>query len=94
MEATTRKNSNTDSIAAGIAPVVDRVAASAHSAVDKAASAATEAAKTIGKKGNELTALQERYLDSARDQVRANPLVAVGAALAAGFLISLLLSRR
>jgi ElaB/YqjD/DUF883 family membrane-anchored ribosome-binding protein len=101
MEATsTRKNSNSnsnsnsDSIAASLAPVVERVAAGAHEAVDKAATAANSAAKTLSQKGDEFSALQARYLDGCRDQVKANPLVAVGAALAAGFLISLLLSRR
>ena len=95
MEATsTRKNSNSDSIAAGLAPVVERVAAGAHDAVDKAANAANAAAKTLGQKSDEISALQARYLDGCREQVKANPLVAVGAALAAGFLISLLLSRR
>ena len=97
MEATsTRRNSNShsDSIAAGLAPVVERVAAGAHEAVDKAANAANAAAKTLGQKSEAITALQARYLDGCRDQVKANPLVAVGAALAAGFLISLLLSRR
>jgi ElaB/YqjD/DUF883 family membrane-anchored ribosome-binding protein len=94
MEATTRRNSHSDSLAAGIAPMVDRVAASAHEAVDKAASAASSAAKTLGQKGEQLNDLQARYLDNCREQVKANPLTAVGAALAAGFLISLLLSRR
>ena len=95
MEATsTRKNSSSDSIVAGLAPVVERVAAGAHEAVDKAANAANAAAKTLGQKSEAITALQARYLDGCREQVKANPLVAVGAALAAGFLISLLLSRR
>jgi len=95
MEATTRKSpSNSDSIAAGLAPMVDRVATTAHDAVDKAASAANAAAKTIGQKGDELNKLQARYLDVCREQVRGNPLAALGIALAAGFVISFLLSRR
>ena len=92
MEAT-RKNSNSDPMT-NLQPVVDRVAAGAHEYVDKAASAATAAAKVVGKKGDELNALQERYLDGCRDQVRDNPLAAVGVALAAGFLLSILLTRR
>ena len=98
MEATTRKNSQPDSFAAGLAPVVDRVATGAHEAVDKAASAASAAAKTIGRKGDELNALQARYLDGARERVRDNPLAAIGVtagvALAAGLIISFLLGRR
>lgn len=105
MEATTRKNSQAEALAAGLAPMVDRVAAGAHdavdkaasaanSAVDKAASAAAAAARVAGEKGEQLNALQERYLDGARSRVRDNPLAAVGVALAAGFLVSFLLSRR
>ena len=92
MEAT-RKSNNSDAVA-GIGPVVDRVAASAHEAVDKAAHAATSAARVLDKKGAELKNLQSRYLDVCREQVRDNPLAAVGIAVAAGFLISLLISRR
>jgi ElaB/YqjD/DUF883 family membrane-anchored ribosome-binding protein len=92
MEAT-RKGNNTDAMA-GLAPVVERVAAGAHEAVDKAASAATAAAKLVEQKGEQLKAVQARYLDGAREQVRENPLAALGVALAAGFLISLLLNRR
>lgn len=92
MEAT-RKNSNSDPVA-NLQPMVDRVAAGAHEYVDKAASAAAAAAKAVGKKGDELNALQEHYLDGCRDRVRDNPLAAVGVALAAGFLLSILLTRR
>lgn len=92
MEAT-RKSNHSDEIA-GIGPVVDRVAAGAHEAVDKAAHAATAAARALDKKGAELRDLQSRYLDGCREQVRDHPLAALGVALAAGFLISLLLSRR
>ncbi len=92
MEAT-RKGNNTDT-AASIAPVVDRVAAGAHDAVDKAAQAATTAARMIDKKGAQLKNLQSEYLDSCRAQVRDHPLAALGVAVAAGFLISILISRR
>jgi ElaB/YqjD/DUF883 family membrane-anchored ribosome-binding protein len=92
MEAT-RKSNNSDAVA-GIGPVVDRVAAGAHDAVDKAAGAATAAARALDKKGAELKNLQARYLDGCREQVRDHPLAAIGVAVAAGFLLSILLTRR
>ena len=92
MEAT-RKSNNSDAVA-GIAPVVDRVAAGAHEAVDKAAHAATAAARALDKKGAQLKDLQGRYLDDCRAQVRDHPLAALGVALAAGFLLSILITRR
>jgi ElaB/YqjD/DUF883 family membrane-anchored ribosome-binding protein len=92
MEAT-RKSNNSDSVT-GLAPVVERVAAGAHEAVDKAAAAAVSAAKVVEKKGAQLKDLQATYLETCRDQVRDHPLAAIGAAVAAGFLLSLFLTRR
>jgi ElaB/YqjD/DUF883 family membrane-anchored ribosome-binding protein len=91
MEATRKSNSDT---VASFAPVVERVAAGAHEAVDKAASAANAAAKAVEQKGEQLKDLQARYLDGCREQVRGHPLAALGVAVAAGFLLSLLLTRR
>lgn len=98
MEAT-RKNNHSGKVshldeALNLAPVVERVAAGAHEAVDRAAGAATAAAKLVGKKGEVLKAAQERYLEGCREQVRENPLAAMGVALAAGIALSFLLSRR
>jgi ElaB/YqjD/DUF883 family membrane-anchored ribosome-binding protein len=92
MEAT-RKNSTSDPVA-NLQPMVDRVAAGAHDYVDKAASMAKSAARTVEEKGGELSELQAHYLDGCRDRVRESPLAAVGVAIAAGFLLSLLFSRR
>jgi ElaB/YqjD/DUF883 family membrane-anchored ribosome-binding protein len=92
MEAS--RKSNHSEANSGLAPVVDRVAAGAHDAVDKAAGAASAAAKIVEQKGGALKAMQQRYLDGCRERVRANPLAALGAAVTAGALISLLLNRR
>ncbi len=92
MEAT-RKGNHSEAMA-GLAPVVERMAAGAHDAVDKAAGAATAAAKMVEKKGGALKAVQQRYIDGCRDRVRDNPLAALGVAVTAGVLISLLLNRR
>lgn len=73
---------------------VDRVATGAHEAVDKVAGAANAAAKVMEEKSGEFKVVQERYLDQARQSVRDNPLAAIGIALAAGVVISHLLSRR
>jgi ElaB/YqjD/DUF883 family membrane-anchored ribosome-binding protein len=100
MEAT-RKNNHSEKgsdAAVNFAPVVERVAASAHDAVDKAAGAATAAAKLVDRKTGKLLQTvqdqQERYIEGARDRVRENPLAAIGIALAAGIALSFLLTRR
>ena len=92
MEATRKGNS--DSVAAGIAPVVDRVATTAHEAVDKAANAVNAAAKAVSKRTEQFTDLPAQYLDTCRSQVRDHPLTALGIAIAAGFLLSQILTRR
>jgi len=92
MEAT-RKGNHSESIPS-LAPMVERVAAGVHDAVDKAAGAASAAAKKVDKKGGAMLAVQQRYLEGCRDSVRDNPLAALGVAVTAGVLISLLLNRR
>lgn len=93
MEAT--RKSNHSGAVAGLVPVVERVAASAHDAVDKAAGAAAAAAKAVDRKsGKVLKTLQGRYVEGCRERVRDKPLAAVGVAAAAGLVLGLLLIRR
>ena len=75
-------------------PAVDRFASGAHQAVDKIASAAGQAAETLGVKGEQLKKLQAQALDQARGYVREHPVASVGIAIAAGYLLSKLLSSR
>ena len=75
-------------------PAVDRVAAGAHRVVDKVAGAAGQAAQTLGVKGEQLKDFQNRALDQTREYVRENPVMALGIALAAGYLLSMLLRSR
>ena len=75
-------------------PAVDKVATSAHQMVDKIAGAATTAADTLGEKTGQLRDAQARLADSCREYVRENPIASLGIAVAAGFLLSRLLSSR
>ena len=69
-------------------PAIDRVTDLAHQAVDKAAGAAAPAADWIAGQGESLNATQKKLVEDTCNYVSANPLKAVGIALAAGFLIS------
>jgi ElaB/YqjD/DUF883 family membrane-anchored ribosome-binding protein len=80
--------------AAGFDRTVDRVAAGAHDTVDKVAGAAAAAARMMEEKGGQYKEVQDRYLMQARDSVRENPWAAIGIAVAAGFLLNHLLTRR
>ena len=78
-----------DQVAQGAHDTVDRIAAKAAPAIDRARSAATDLETTAYAKYDDL--VNAEWLESARDEVRARPLAAVGIALAAGLLISRLL---
>lgn len=83
-----------DKVSDAARPAVDRVAAGAHRMVDKVAGAAGQAAQTLGVKGDQLKDFQARALDQTRQYVRENPVTSLGIALAAGYLLSLLLRSR
>lgn len=68
----------------GDANRVRRMAQSLHEAVDSLE-------QRIGSSSERVMSMQQEYGDMAREQVRANPLAALGAAFAAGFIISRIL---
>ena len=68
----------------GDANRVRRIAQSLHEAVDSLE-------QKIGSGSERVLGLQEEYGNMARDQVRSNPLAALGVAFAAGFIIAKIL---
>jgi ElaB/YqjD/DUF883 family membrane-anchored ribosome-binding protein len=68
----------------GDANRVRKMAQSLHEAVDSLE-------QKIGSGSERVMGLQEEYGNMAREQVRANPLAALGAAFAAGFIIAKIL---
>jgi ElaB/YqjD/DUF883 family membrane-anchored ribosome-binding protein len=68
----------------GEANRVHRLAQSLHEAVDSLE-------QKIGQGSERVMGLQQEYGSMARDQVRANPLAALGAAFAAGFIVARIL---
>ncbi len=60
---------------------VRKVAQTLHEAVDTLE-------QKIGMSGDKMMSLQQEYGDMAREQVRSNPLAALGVAFAAGFVIA------
>jgi len=65
---------------------VKKVAQVAHQYVDKLE-------QTLGSSGTKVMSMQQEYGDAARDQVKANPLAAVGIAFAVGIVFSKLFMR-
>ena len=70
----------------GNANVVKRVAQKAHDAVDKLE-------QTVNSGSEKVTGWQEEYGGQAREQIKANPLTAVGIAFFAGILFSRIIGR-
>lgn len=68
----------------GDANRVRRMAQSLHEAVDSLE-------QRIGTSADRMMGLQEEYGNMAREQVRANPLAALGVAFAAGFIVARIL---
>ena len=73
---------------------IDKAANSANEAVDKAASATNQVTEALGKKGEQLKNAEQQIMEDCRVYVRDNPLTSLGIAVAAGFLLSRVLSGR
>jgi ElaB/YqjD/DUF883 family membrane-anchored ribosome-binding protein len=80
---------------------VDQVSGRAHDAVDRAAAAASSVAErfseqvdSLTEKGDELLGLKDEWVEDAREYVREHPLQALGMAVAAGYLLSMLMRSR
>ena len=79
---------------------IENYSRTAHDAVDRAAEAASSVASRLGErvdalseKGSEIMELPQDWMDGARDYVREHPFQAVGIALAAGYLLSMMMRR-
>jgi ElaB/YqjD/DUF883 family membrane-anchored ribosome-binding protein len=73
---------------------IDKLSESAHSAVDRATQTAAQLAERAGERGEELLALKDDYVEQAREYVKDNPIMALGIALAAGYLFGKITSWR
>ncbi len=85
--------SNADAMGEKVHGGIERLTSTAHDAVERATSAAGSAADQLGVKGRQLLATRDEVMESTRVYVREHPLAALGVALAAGYLVSRILSR-
>ena len=90
--------SEANDMSAAVVRTVDNAASNVHKAFDKAADgiadATTRAAQALEEKAGQLKVAQSRLADRCRTQVRDQPITSIGVAVAVGFLLSWLLSRR
>ena len=90
-DVATRAHETIDKFSDRAGPAVDRLSSGAHELVETAAVKASDAADTIDSKAEALRETQLRLTEQFRDYVKEKPLVAVGLAVAAGFVLSKLL---
>lgn len=84
METTTNTTMGTQK------PNLDRVSQGAHQAVDRAAQTAQQLAEQMYAKGEELMSAKDEWVETTRVYVREHPMQAIGIALAAGYLLSVI----
>ena len=72
----------------------DKAANSAHEAYDKIADATSQAAEVLGEKGEQMKKAEQKLMKNCYGYISENPITSVSVAVAAGFLMSRLLSRR
>ena len=73
---------------------IDKAANSANEAIDKATRATNKATEALDKKGEQLKNAEQQIVEDCRVYVRDNPIASLGIAVAAGFLLSRVLSGR
>ena len=93
-QASTGAHEVIDTVSDAARPLVDRFASGAHQAVDTIANVAGQAAESLGISSEQLKQAQARAFEFSRAYVRDHPLASVGIAIAAGFVLSRLLSSR
>jgi ElaB/YqjD/DUF883 family membrane-anchored ribosome-binding protein len=77
---------------------IDTYSKTAHQAVDRAAEAASSVASRLGErvdalseKGDELLEMKDNWIEGARDYVSEHPFAAIGIAVAAGYILSMMM---
>ena len=87
-------HSGIDAASEAVHPAIDRVASSAHRAVNSADEAASNAADAIAKAGNKASVKGEELYAASASYMREHPVFTIGVAVAAGYLLSRLMSTR
>ena len=72
----------------------DKAANSAYESFDKIASSTNQAAEALGEKGDPLKKAEEQLMKNCCGYISDNPITSVSIAVAAGFVLSRLFSRR
>lgn len=83
-----------DSMSDAAKPAIENLRSGAHKAVDSAGDVATHAAGALGVKGDQLQEKGKLIVERTGVYVREHPMASLGMAVAAGYILSRLLSSR
>jgi ElaB/YqjD/DUF883 family membrane-anchored ribosome-binding protein len=73
---------------------IERASGTAHQAIDRVAETASAYAERFGEKAEEWLEMKDNWVEGARDYVREHPIAALGIAVAAGYVLSMLMRSR
>ena len=73
---------------------IERASSTAHDAIDRATQTASAYAERFGEKAEEWLELKDTWVEGAREYVREHPVAALGIAVAAGYVLSMLMRSR
>ncbi len=73
---------------------IDRMSSTAHETVDRVAQTAAAYAERFGERAEELLEMKDNWVEGAREYVREHPVAALGIAVAAGYVLSMLMRSR
>ena len=73
---------------------IDRASSTAHDTVDRVAQTATAYAERFGEKADEWLEMKDTWVEGTREYVREHPIAALGIAIAAGYVLSMLMRSR
>ena len=73
---------------------VESMSRTAHQYVDRASEAVSSMAERFGETGEQLLAMKDNWMETTREYVREKPIQAIGIAVAAGYLLSMIMRSR
>ena len=73
---------------------VENMGRTAHQYVDRASEAVSSMAERFGETGEQLLAMKDDWIETTREYVREKPIQAIGIAVAAGYLLSMIMRSR
>jgi ElaB/YqjD/DUF883 family membrane-anchored ribosome-binding protein len=73
---------------------IERAGSTAHDAVDRVTETASDYAERFGEKAEEWLEMKDNWVEGAREYVREHPVAALGMAVAAGYILSMIMRSR